>query len=501
MARQKGTANFSGTLEVLAGGPIDARSVVPTLADLTVASNFPYAYVGLETYVVSENKKYRLIGADVTQSSNWEEVGSGGGGGGEEGGKMLTGTLTAAGWSNNTQTVTVTGVKSDTIGTVGILSNATAAQVTAAKSAGIVATGLGTNSVSFKCDNVPAIDIPFGVLIPGGGSGGDIDVDDALSSSSENPVQNKVIKAALDSKVNAVNGKGLSTNDYTTAEKNKLAGLSNYDDKALRGLITSKQDKLTAGNGIDITNNVISAGIPIVANQFDKANIYSTTEKVVGCWTDGRPIYQKTFEVTPGSVTTYDIATITNLKKLISATGWAENTSDHVYRWDIPNTNSADTRNTEYLFAIDNVLKINKPSAGATYHVTAQYTKTTDAANSFKYADENDYSTTEHIVGSWIDGKPIYQKTVHFGTLPNNTIKSVAHSISNFNMLIGHEVIAKLASVNMNIEVPFVGWVSATAEQNRIGVKINGTDIIIQTNYDYSTFDCYVTIKYTKTTD
>ena len=80
MARQKGTANFSGTLEVLAGGPIDSRTVVPTLADLTVASNFPYAYVGMETYVVAENKKYRLIGDDVTQSSNWEEVGSGGGG-------------------------------------------------------------------------------------------------------------------------------------------------------------------------------------------------------------------------------------------------------------------------------------------------------------------------------------------------------------------------------------------------------------------------------------
>lgn len=36
------------------------------------------------------------------------------------------------------------------------------------------------------------------------------------------------IKTLLAGKVNVVNGKGLSTNDYTTAEKNKLAGLSNY---------------------------------------------------------------------------------------------------------------------------------------------------------------------------------------------------------------------------------------------------------------------------------
>lgn len=36
------------------------------------------------------------------------------------------------------------------------------------------------------------------------------------------------IKALLDGKVDKIDGKGLSTNDYTTAEKNKLAGLMNY---------------------------------------------------------------------------------------------------------------------------------------------------------------------------------------------------------------------------------------------------------------------------------
>ena len=51
-----------------------------------------------------------------------------------------------------------------------------------------------------------------------------VTVDDALSATSENPVQNKKVKAALDKKVDKVDGKGLSANDYTTAEKNKLAG-------------------------------------------------------------------------------------------------------------------------------------------------------------------------------------------------------------------------------------------------------------------------------------
>lgn len=38
-------------------------------------------------------------------------------------------------------------------------------------------------------------------------------------------------------KVDKVSGKGLSTNDYTTAEKQKLAGLENYDDTGMKAEI------------------------------------------------------------------------------------------------------------------------------------------------------------------------------------------------------------------------------------------------------------------------
>ena len=76
MARTKGTANLSGTIEPLAGGPLDARSSVPTKADLTANGSFPYPYIGMETYVVSENKKYRLVGNDPTDIGNWEEIGT-----------------------------------------------------------------------------------------------------------------------------------------------------------------------------------------------------------------------------------------------------------------------------------------------------------------------------------------------------------------------------------------------------------------------------------------
>ena len=51
------------------------------------------------------------------------------------------------------------------------------------------------------------------------------DVDSELSNVSTNPVENQIITAALETKVDKVNGKGLSEDDFTTAEKTKLSGV------------------------------------------------------------------------------------------------------------------------------------------------------------------------------------------------------------------------------------------------------------------------------------
>lgn len=81
-----------------------------------------------------------------------------------------------------------------------------------------------------------------------------ITVDTALSDTSTNPVENKAVKAALGTKVDAVEGKGLSTNDFTTEEKTKLAGLSNYDDTDLDERVAAiEEDYLTSKDTLTIT--------------------------------------------------------------------------------------------------------------------------------------------------------------------------------------------------------------------------------------------------------
>lgn len=53
-----------------------------------------------------------------------------------------------------------------------------------------------------------------------------VTVDSAMSSTSTNPVQNKVIYTELGKKVTAVSGKGLSTKDFTAAYETKLQGIA-----------------------------------------------------------------------------------------------------------------------------------------------------------------------------------------------------------------------------------------------------------------------------------
>ena len=53
----------------------------------------------------------------------------------------------------------------------------------------------------------------------------------------------------LGTKVDKVKGKQLSTEDYTTAEKSKLAGLSNYNDNEVRELISALNLRLTTLEG------------------------------------------------------------------------------------------------------------------------------------------------------------------------------------------------------------------------------------------------------------
>ena len=106
-----------------------------------------------------------------------------------------------------------------------------------------------------------------------------------------------IIKSALGNKVDKVSGKGLSTNDYTTAEKNKLAGIAagaNVNQNAFSNVAVgsttvaadSTTDTLTlvAGSNVSITPDAtndkitISATVPTKVSQLTNDSGYKTTD-------------------------------------------------------------------------------------------------------------------------------------------------------------------------------------------------------------------------------
>lgn len=108
----------------------------------------------------------------------------------------------------------------------------------------------------------------------------------SLSNAGSGLPTSGTVYSALENKVDKVTGKGLSTEDYTTAEKTKLAGLSNYDDSALQTAVSNKVDKVT-GKGLSTEDYTTAektklAGIETGANKttVDSALSSSSTNPV-----------------------------------------------------------------------------------------------------------------------------------------------------------------------------------------------------------------------------
>lgn len=85
-------------------------------------------------------------------------------------------------------------------------------------------------------------------------------------------------KDYVDTKVDKVAGKQLSTEDFTTAEKNKLAGLSNYDDTQVRADITALQTSKANQSDLNTTNTNVTTNTTNIATNTSDINNLKTSK-------------------------------------------------------------------------------------------------------------------------------------------------------------------------------------------------------------------------------
>lgn len=234
-------------------------------------------------------------------------------------------------------------------------------------------------------------------------------------------------------------------------------------------------------------------GMPeVLANKFSKGDLYSTDERMIGQWIDGKPIYQKVvlIDFTKSSTTreyvnildmsSYNVDTIVNgFGSFINDVSSDVKTKIFTLADQNARTTIVYDRITKYLQLLCYEMNGWKIKG----YVTIQYTKTTDSAISI--GSDTDYSTEEKIVGTWIDGRPIYQKYY-----PSRLTLSVDTWVDT-GIPVGS--ISKIISVEAYTD-------SGTAI-NSVSSSCNGTNIKIYSSVSTTLSDVHgFTLRYTKTT-
>ena len=107
------------------------------------------------------------------------------------------------------------------------------------------------------------------------------------------------------------------------------------------------------------------------------------------------------------------------------------------------------------------------------------------------------FSETEHIIGAWIDGSPLYAKTVQCGQLRSSAGNmAIPHGITNLSKFIHVEGIAR----RNNGQVIPLPLTAVDSFSNQIVLYVDVTNINIYVGADQSiNTSSEVTLFYTKT--
>ena len=253
----------------------------------------------------------------------------------------------------------------------------------------------------------------------------------------------------------------------------------------------------------DGTLNAEASGTSVLS---PGAVLYDTEEKIVGKWIDGKPIYEKVIYVNIVDRDWHNIQMDVSIDNVIKLKGILYQGNSYPYFIELqgntyPNTNER----AMLLYKKDEnyirygVLYTQTDLTSTYLYITIQYTKTTDEENSFNIGMveninleqnidfSNIYSTDERIIGSWINGKPIYQKTYFISntvTLTTSWIQIIQIS-EDVEFLLDSIIYDPYYNNNMYLIRYKEGYLEGFAPINTLGINENS----------------YITIRYTKMTD
>ena len=122
-------------------------------------------------------------------------------------------------------------------------------------------------------------------------------------------------------------------------------------------------------------------------------------------------------------------------------------------------------------------------------------------------SNANEYSTTETVIGTWIDGKPLYRKVIEVTSIDSaKNNYDVAISISNLNEIVNIGGTIKLSGMDTYKPITTIYTDSSSAVGSIYSFSVYAiTNSYISLSYGSwwkEMFDkAYIILEYTKTTD
>lgn len=129
----------------------------------------------------------------------------------------------------------------------------------------------------------------------------------------------------------------------------------------------------------------------------------------------------------------------------------------------------------------------------SSYNVVALYVKLNDVWRSISTSGStHTYSTTEQVIGTWIDGSPVYEKTFHSTTPSVTDSVSIIEDISSLNVDIPILITGNVVNVPINWILDVHNEVICFVNSAKTGIVMRiANALLIET-------DCYITLRYTK---
>ena len=146
------------------------------------------------------------------------------------------------------------------------------------------------------------------------------------------------------------------------------------------------------------------------------------------------------------------------------------------------------------------IRKTQQPSDYPSNQIHDAYSTSTTDTYSCNYINEarlEEYSTTEKIIGKWIDGKPIYRKVFNVGTV--TTQKSyITHNIANLGKLVNlYGTCNRTDNYKQIMPSNYTNWEIWLYDVTPIEISIYFSD----NQWSRNPYDIVIVMEYTKTTD